>query len=285
VSVLVATDLDRTLIYSAAAAGRPVEDLVAVEHLDGRPISYMTADGLRLLAALAAEHVVVPVTTRTPEQLARVRLPGAPQRYAVAANGGVLLVDGTPDPDWAERVRAAVAGAAPVEEALAVLDAACDPAGARPPRIAAGLFCYRVVERALLPAEVLAGLAAWAGPAGWVVSLQGRKLYLVPRGLTKSSAVAEVARRAGTATTLAAGDSLLDRDLLEAADLGVRPGHGEIHDSGWAAPHVRALTSAGIAAGEDILRWFGVRAAEALGERTPPAVPVGLPTGGSRSAP
>jgi hydroxymethylpyrimidine pyrophosphatase-like HAD family hydrolase len=263
VSVLIATDLDRTLIYSAAAAGRPVEDLVAVEHLDGRAISYMTAAGLQLLAELAAEHVVVPVTTRTPEQLARVRLPGAPQRYAVAANGGVLLIDGTPDPEWAERVRTVVAGAAPVEEAHAVLDAACDPDWAKPPRIAAGLFCYRVVERALLPAEVIAGLGAWAGPAGWVVSLQGRKVYLVPRELTKSRAVAEVARRAGTDTTLAAGDSLLDIDLLAAADRGVRPGHGEIHDSGWAAPHVRALRSAGFAAGEDILRWFGAHAAEA----------------------
>lgn len=262
-SVLVATDLDRTLIYSAAAAGRPAEDLVVVEHYEGRPISYMTAAGLRLLTELAGRHVVVPVTTRTPEQLARVRLPGAPQRYAVAANGGALLVDGVPDPEWAQRVRDAVAGAAPVEEAFAVLDASCDSAWAKPARIAAGLFCYRVVDRALLPADVLPGLAAWAGPAGWVVSLQGRKLYVVPRELTKSAAVAEVARRAGTATTLAAGDSLLDIDLLAAADLGVRPGHGEIHDSGWAAPHVSALASAGIAAGEEILRWFGARAAEA----------------------
>ncbi len=284
-TVLVATDLDRTLIYSAAAAGRPPGELVAVEHLDGRAISYMTAAGLQLLAELAARHVVVPVTTRTPEQLARVRLPGAPPRYAVAANGGAILVDGTPDADWAERVRAVVAAAAPVEEAFAVLEAACHPGTAKPSRTAAGLFCYRVVDRALLPPEALPGLAAWAGPAGWVVSLQGRKLYVVPRELTKSAAVAEVASRAGTTTTLAAGDSLLDIDLLAAADLGVRPGHGEIHDSGWAAPHVSALTSAGIAAGEEILRWFAARAAEAGAGPPSAAGRIVLPTSGFRPVP
>jgi hypothetical protein len=262
--VLVATDLDRTLIYSRIAAGAsPPEDLVPVEHLDGRAISFMTKSGLALLSQLVADHVVVPVTTRTPEQLARVRLPGSPARYAIAANGGVLLVDGVPDPDWATRVRAAVREVAPLQEAYTALTEACDPAWAKQPRIAADLFCYGVVERAVMPADVLVRLQEWATPAGWVVSLQGRKLYVVPRPLTKSAAVREVARRAGTTTTLAAGDSLLDIDLLAAADRGVRPGHGEIAESGWQAPWVDVVPSTGIQAGVEILAWASRRAAEA----------------------
>ena len=35
-------------------------------------------------------------------------------------------------------------------------------------------------------------LAAWCAPRGWAVSLQGRKVYAVPRPLTKSAAAAEV---------------------------------------------------------------------------------------------
>jgi hypothetical protein len=254
--VLVATDLDRTLIYSVAAAGRPVAGLVPVERYRDREISFLSVAAADLFADLAAAHVVVPVTTRTPEQLARVRLPGPPPRWAVAANGGVLLVDGAPDPAWAERVQAAVGAVKPLDAALAELEAACDPAWAQTPRVAAELFCYVVVDRATLPAGVVERLRGWAGPAGWAVSLQGRKLYLVPTPLTKSAAVAEVARRAGTALTLAAGDSLLDIDLLAAAHRGVRPGHGEIADSGWSAPHVTALTATGVAAGEEILAWF-----------------------------
>jgi hypothetical protein len=256
VSILIATDLDRTLIYSAAAAGVTPDRLIAVEHLDGRPISYMTAQGLRLLAHLAAEQMVVPVTTRTPDQLARVRLPGGPGRYAVAANGGVLLVDGEPDQDWAAHVGAALARAAPVEEAFDVLDAACHPDWAGPSRVAAELFCYRVVDRAALPDGALDALGAWSAHAGWRVSLQGRKLYVVPEALRKSEAVAEIARRESARVVLAAGDSLLDMDLLLAADRAVRPGHGELHDARWSAPSVDVLTSAGVRAGEEILAWF-----------------------------
>jgi len=264
--VLVATDLDRTLIYSRVAAGAvSPEDLVPVEHLDGRAISFMTRSGLALLSQLAADHVVVPVTTRTPEQLERVRLPGSPARYAIAANGGVLLVNGVPDPDWAARVGVAIGEAASLSEAYASLTRACDPQWAKQPRIAAELFCYGVVERASMPAAVLVRLEEWASSAGWVVSLQGRKLYLVPRPLTKSAAVREVARRIGATTTLAAGDSLLDIDMLAAADRGVRPGHGEIAESGWAAPWVDVVPTGGVQAGVDILEWAACRAAEAVG--------------------
>jgi hypothetical protein len=258
--VLVATDLDRTLIYSAAAAGRPAAGLLPVERYRGREISFMTVGAADQFADLAALHVVVPVTTRTPEQLARVRLPGPPPRWAVAANGGVLLVDGEPDRQWAERVQAAVGAVKPLDAAVAELTAVCDPAWSAAPRIAADLFCYVVVDRAAMPADVVARLRAWAEPAGWAVSLQGRKLYVVPTPLTKSAAVAEVARRAGTRRTLAAGDSLLDLDLLAAADRGVHPGHGEIAGSGWSAPHVEALSATGVAAGEEIIGWFAARA-------------------------
>jgi hypothetical protein len=253
---LLATDLDRTLIYSASAAGAVDGDAVIVECLDGRPLSFMTATAAGRFAALARAHVVVPVTTRTPAQFARVRLPGPPARYAVAANGGVLVVDGEPDAAWARAVRSALRPVAPLEAAVATLGAVCDGPWASPIRVAADLFCYVVIDRPAMPDDVAQRLRSWAGPAGWQVSLQGRKLYLVPGPLTKSAAVAEVARRARTERLLAAGDSLLDIDLLAAADRGVHPGHGEIAESGWSAPTVDALSSTGLRAGEEITTWF-----------------------------
>jgi hypothetical protein len=69
----------------------------------------------------------------------------------------------------------------------------------------------------------------------------------------------EVARRSGADLTLAAGDSLLDADLLLAADHAWRPGHGELADAGWTAPHVTALEDRGVAAGETILRELAER--------------------------
>ena len=59
-------------------------------------------------------------------------------------------------------------------------------------RVAEDLFAYLVVERELLPEEWLKELAVWAENRGWTVSLQGRKIYAVPKPLTKSAAVREV---------------------------------------------------------------------------------------------
>jgi hypothetical protein len=132
----------------------------------------------------------------------------------------------------------------------------CDLAWTLNLRNAEDLFCYAVVDRALLPVGFVAEVTAWAADRGWTTSLQGRKLYWVPRTLTKAAAVDEISRRIDAQLVLGAGDSLLDIDLLMAADRGIHPGHGEIAESGWQAPHVQRTASVGGWAGEDICRWF-----------------------------
>ncbi|GAA0459402.1 HAD family hydrolase [Streptomyces sp. NPDC046215] len=260
---LIASDLDRTLIYSTAALGLRMPDadaprLLCVEVYEHKPLSYMTETAAALLTGLARTATFVPTTTRTREQYRRIRLPGPPPRFAICANGGELLVDGESDTGWRRRVEAGLAAeCATLEEVRTHLARTADPAWLLKERTAEDLFAYLVVDRALLPEEWVKELSAWAEPRGWTVSLQGRKLYAVPAPLTKSAAVAEIARRTGPCEVLAAGDSLLDADLLLAADRGWRPGHGELADAGWTAPHVTALTTRGVAAGEEILRAFG----------------------------
>ncbi|WP_267244411.1 HAD family hydrolase [Streptomyces sp. PR69] len=259
---LVASDLDRTLIYSAAALDLRMPDadaprLLCVEVYESRPLSYMTETAAGLLGELSRAAAFVPVTTRTREQYGRIRLPGPAPRYAICANGGHLLVDGVFDPDWRRQVAARIAAAcAPLAEVRDRLSAAADPAWLLKERVAEDLFAYLVVDRALLPDGWVKDVAEWADGLGWAVSLQGRKIYAVPKPLTKSAAVRELARRTGAERILAAGDSLLDADLLLAAHRAWRPGHGELADQGWTAPQVEALTETGAAAGEEILRRF-----------------------------
>jgi hypothetical protein len=260
VNVLIASDLDRTLIYSAAALKLDMPDaeaprLLCVETYGHKPLSYMTETAARLLERLQEQCVFVPTTTRTREQYKRVHLPGGPARYAVCANGGHILRDGESDPDWQAQVRRELEGCAPLRQVCEHLRrAAGDGEWALKQRVADDLFAYLVVDRARLPLTWVKELAEWAGSCGWTVSLQGRKIYAVPGPLTKSAAVAEIARRTGAARTCAAGDSLLDADLLLGAGRGWMPGHGELVDSGWSAPHVEVLTERGVAAGERITR-------------------------------
>jgi hypothetical protein len=261
---VVCLDLDRTTIYSAAALDLDVPDrdaprLLCVEVYRGAPLSFMTEAAVAAFERLCAVATVVPTTTRTVEQLARVHLPGPPPRYAIAANGGELLVDGEPDPAWSAAVRARLAGCAPVAEVAAHL-AAVGGEFVLNRRTAAGLFCYAVVDRAALPPDWVPALAAWCAPRGWAVSLQGRKVYAVPRPLTKSAAALEIRDRLGGGPLLAAGDSLLDADLLDAADAAIRPAHGELAEAGFTRDHLTVTDTTGVRAGEEMLAWMHARA-------------------------
>jgi hypothetical protein len=264
---LVASDLDRTLIYSAPALQLPMPDadaprLLCVEVYEHKPLSYLTETAAGLLTQLAADTVFVPTTTRTREQYHRIHLPGPAPEFAICANGGHLLVGGVSDHGWHRQVAARLADeCASLAEVRDHLLAAADPAWLLKERIAEGLFAYLVVERSLLPEGWVKELAEWAEGRGWTVSLQGRKIYAVPQPLTKSAAVREVARRTDATQILAAGDSLLDADLLLDADRAWRPGHGELADSGWIAPNVEVLGETGVVAGEEILRRFSLAAA------------------------
>ena len=264
-SVLIATDLDRTLVYSRAALALSrdvLPPLTCVERRGDEQLSFMTAAAARLLAALATRTVLASVSTRLPEQLARVRLPGPPSRFAIAANGGVLLVDGVADGGWQHRVAAAVTESAALSDVIYYVRQHCKPAWTAQVREAGGLFCYAVLGAAGAPDGFVAEAAEWAANRGWTVSAQGRKLYWMPRGLTKAAAVREVADRIGAELVLAAGDSLLDRDLLCYADQGIHPAHGELSASGWSAPHVARTQAAGVLAGQEIVEWLVARAGE-----------------------
>ncbi|WP_439030781.1 HAD family hydrolase [Gordonia terrae] len=269
-TALIATDLDRTMIYSRAAMGDAqftTLDTVCVEMYQDAPLSYMAGAAVDLLRRLARAAVVVPTTTRTPAQYERIDLPGSPFRYAVVSNGGRILVDGSDDPGWRRHVESEVAGAgATLDEVLAELRTRIDDSWVTALRTADDLFCYLVVDTSAQPADFLTQWHDWCGARGWTVSQQGRKIYATPQPVTKSAAIAEVRRRLVADGTLdaaaplyAAGDGWLDTDLLLAADHAIRPRHGELESLGWSAPGLTRTAEAGALAGIEILRWFGDR--------------------------
>jgi hypothetical protein len=227
--------------------------MLVAEVYRGAPLSYLSFDAATMVEVLARIATLVPVTTRTLAQLARVRLPGL-RGYAIAANGGHLIVDGVPCPRWARHVTASLdTGCAPLGVVVEHLATVTAHPWLRSRRTADDLFAYLVVERADLPSGFLADLTGWCAERGWTVSLQGRKVYCVPEPLSKAAAFREVARRVGATRTLAAGDSLLDASLLDAADEGIRPAHGELHDVDWQRPHVTVTRDSGVLGGQEVV--------------------------------
>jgi phosphoserine phosphatase len=126
-----------------------------------------------------------------------------------------------------------------------------------------GFFVYLVAtDRAAIPD--LTELEAELADAGWGLSVQGRKVYLVPNALTKEAALAEVMRRTGAERLVAAGDSLLDLGMLSLADVAIRPAHGELHEqgidyplaSGGRAP-LLVTHNQGLLGGEEVVDLLG----------------------------
>ena len=250
---VVALDLDQTLVYSARSAG-PLDgvDTVWVEDYQDAPLSLMTTAAYGSLRELASRHHVLPITTRTPEQYARLRLP-LTVPVAVCANGGVLLRQGVRDAAWDRRVGGELRAFAPAAAVAAHLDSVSSPRWVKTRRQVEDLFVYLVAHsREQVPEGWAEELGSWAAPLGWTVSVQGRKAYVVPHGLNKGAAALRVARELA-GPLLAAGDSQLDRSLLEAAVVAARPAHGELHRSGYAPPGLFVTPRSGACAAEDLL--------------------------------
>ena len=256
---LVACDLDRTLIYSSRAFWLDTPDaqappIVVSEVYQGVPISYMTRAAEQLLLELAAAATFVPVTTRTVAQYSRVQLPGPVPRFAITTNGGTILVDGEVDPAWSRTLQARLgAEAAPLAEVRSLLEEPAASGWIVRVHTAEDLFTYAIIDREAMPADWIAGLHLRCQSLGWTVSVQGRKLYCVPDAVNKSAAVAEVHRRLGAPTVLAAGDSLLDQRMLEEAHFAFRPAHGELHDAAFTRHNLAVTNTRGILAGEELL--------------------------------
>ena len=270
IGAIVLTDLDQTLIYSRNAirsltSGEAEPDLTCVELLNGDPTSFMTGAAARELEVLAARLPVVPVTTRSVEQTARVGLPGPPPPFIVCANGGRVLVDGIPDPTHSSRVAQVLAdGGAPLRE---VVDEVLKPILELVPqschlrfREVEDLFGYAVHD-AKMPDDLLAQARGGLERRGWRVVEQGRKVYFLPQSLTKVRGAAAVVEQLGAELVLAAGDSLLDLEVLELADRAICPRHGALASHPSAGRKIELTASTGLRAGEEVVQrlveWTG----------------------------
>ncbi|MGL4305195.1 MAG: HAD family hydrolase [Mycobacteriaceae bacterium] len=261
-TTVVASDLDRTLIYSSAALLLNTSDstdpqLNCVEVYNGKPLSFMMHTAMLRLQALQQRVPVVPTTTRTVAQYQRINLRIAVPEYAITSNGGNILHRGIVDAQWNADIHQQLASmSVPLAELEIELARRTDPSWVLTSQTADNLFSYLVVDSARMPVDFLEQWRQWCLERGWVVSMQGRKIYSIPTFISKSHAINEVLRRLGGSRLLSAGDGLLDADLLETADLAIRPQHGELEALQFFCPGLTVTSATGVAAGQEIVQWF-----------------------------
>lgn len=209
---VVFTDLDGTLIFSVGKK-RPGDILCEIK--DGREISCITPRQAELLPGLE----IIPVTTRSVEQYLRINIPGFTPEYALADNGGTLLVRGVPDPEWTSRsLELAAECGAELAECRRVLEQ--DAFRSFEIRMVDGLFLFTKSDDQESTLEMLRK-AAGERVLCYAV---GAKVYALPAKLCKGSAAERLAERiAPGCRIVCAGDSAMDIPLLNIADTAVFP--------------------------------------------------------------
>ena len=216
---LFACDLDNTLLVPKRE--RQNGDICA-EVLNGNEQSFLTPQTPELLndIALREDLIFLPVTTRSKEQYERINLPVQPQ-YALICNGMSLLVNGELSAEWEQNFADIIKKNLP--EAGRLLEKYKDVQGVTSMRIVDGKFLFAAFSDRDT-AEAM--FREFEKETELDIALSGRKIYWLPPGADKGTAVKRFAQKYGCRRIIAAGDSTIDLPMLDIADTALVPDAG-----------------------------------------------------------
>ncbi|MDA7026416.1 HAD family hydrolase [Bacillus sp. CLL-7-23] len=252
-----ASDLDRTLIYSKKMieAYGADDGYQLIETLDGREISFISEKTKQNLRKIHQEMYFIPVTTRTTEQYNRITFfqEEVIPEYAITTNGACILKNGQPLADWSNFIENQLQSCMSIRDMLAEIAELPESRLAERTRTAHDYFVYLILRDEGVREVSHSDLQAWAADRGWQASLQGRKLYFIPKPLHKWRAVDYLKQELKLDQIYTAGDSLLDYSLITHADKGISPLHGEVLQYD---PNLNVTTHSGMKAADDITDYI-----------------------------
>lgn len=215
--IILHSDLDNTLIYSYKHdIGRRKK---CVEIYQDREVSFMTEKSYDLLKSVNDKVVFVPTTTRTVEQYGRIDLGIGNIEYALVCNGGVLLVNGREDEAWyRESVRLTADCREELDKAQEILEG--DIHRNFEIRNIRQLFLFTKSDAPEKSAESLVKMLDMERVD---VMCNGVKVYVVPKKLSKGTALKRFREKVHGEKVIAAGDSEFDISMLREADVALAP--------------------------------------------------------------
>ena len=245
------TDLDRTIIYSRRFICDG-DETVLVERDGEKEIAFMTVRGVALIKKLAAKIPVIPVTTRNYAECMRIGLlKELGLRYLIINNGAEILCDGVRDADYQSGIQAALSAlGCGFDEALRVFFDIFGNGGVKLHRISDDFLWLIVLYSEDYDRPLLKRVQERLAPEGWSVAATGRKIYLIPRTISKTSAVQYLTKKLGAGPIVCAGDSTMDMEMVEHADIGLVPNGSALCPL---LPRAVKTVATGIRAGEEIL--------------------------------
>jgi len=232
--ILFTSDLDRTLIYSKRMMEMfpPISETVEVEQKANETMSMMTKETAILLQQVQQQTLFVPVTTRALHQYKRIHfMNDLDPAFAITSNGGTILEKGQPYDKWTKTLcRRIEDSSIPREDMLHLFQTFKSDAWLQRSFYVDDLFYVHHVDVNVLQQADLHAIVQEFDAHGWYVLLQGKKLYFMPKVLTKEAAIEYMMEFCTYDVHIAAGDSIMDYGMLKMADLAFTPNHGDLKD-------------------------------------------------------
>jgi len=228
--MIFASDLDRTLIYSSFFLKSDITNTVPVELKAEKEISHMTEKSLKLLSLINEKVLFIPITTRSLEQFKRISIfnDTIPLKYAVVANGAIILKNGEVDLYWQNHILSQMNSLISPIELIEKCRFFLDSEYIKSYRCCDDLFLYAVLKSDKLDSSDFNNLIEIADKEGYLVSKNNKKVYIIPKFINKWSPLKYIMELEGEDEIIAAGDSYLDLPLLNNSLHGMVPYHGEL---------------------------------------------------------
>ena len=206
-TVICFTDLDNTFMYSKRYS---LDNAQCVEHLNNKEQAFVKIDDIGRLEDLRNRGVLfIPLTTRSIKQFKRIDFNFG--KYALVANGSILLKEGVADSDWYLESQYYV------HECLGYLFDLHYAASWRQDIFSKAVF----VDDSFLfltsskPAEATYFLEEFKDSDLVDIFMYGRKIYIIPKKLSKGEAIRRFVDKYGKDVILSAGDSVSDFSMCD----------------------------------------------------------------------
>lgn len=261
-SFIFASDLDQTLIYSHRFLEEFSQEeknrVDLVEIFEGKEISFISKYVKEEIKKIIEKNLFIPVTTRTIAQFSRIEFFSKELnlKYAITSNGGNILINGEICKEW-QKIMENKLKTESINKTV-VLDEfnkIRDDSWSKECKLADDLFYYSIIEKSNIPWEKFEVFSLWLNENGWVSSIQGRKMYFVPKCVDKWVALKYISDLEKAKKIVSSGDSKLDLNMIINSTIGIIPSHGQeaIEFLGVPNSNIKITETKGIFAADEIV--------------------------------
>lgn len=230
------SDLDRTVIYSSKFLEEYApkdSDYECIEVVEEKEISHISLKTIQCIKKIQEHGMFIPTTTRTTEQFRRINFNkyNIDFTYAITSNGGTILKNNKPLKEWEEIVEKIKKSSGTKENMINEFEKYSQVPGIVKFKSAGDLFLYIVVDKSIFNIESIKEYIEILELNNWIYYISGRKIYFLPKGITKENAIKYIVDKEKINKFISMGDSTMDLGMLQLAPISFALKHGDVSNN------------------------------------------------------